>query len=104
PVWAGLSNPIDLIASATADTYRRCLSALLASNEVDGVVVIFTPPLGTRADDVAAAVVEAADAAATAGRNVPVVTAFLGSPSVAGPLRSGRRPVPSFTYPETAVR
>ena len=35
---------------------------------------------------------------------MPVVTTFLGAPSAANVLRSGRRPVPSFAYPETAVR
>jgi acetyl coenzyme A synthetase (ADP forming)-like protein len=103
PAWAGLSNPIDLIASASADVYRRCLQILMTSDEVDAVVVIFTPPLGTEADDVAAAIVHAADDAATR-RNVPVVTAFLGAPSAAGILRSGHHPVPNFAYPETAVR
>jgi acetyl coenzyme A synthetase (ADP forming)-like protein len=104
PAWAGLSNPIDLVASASAETYRHCLEVLLANDEVDAVVVIFTPPLGTEADDVASAIVGAVDGAATAGRTVPVVTAFLGAPSAAGVLRAGPRPVPNFAYPETAVR
>jgi len=104
PDWAGLSNPIDLVASATADTFRRCLTVLFDCGEVDGVVVIFTPPLGTRADDVATAVVQAVDDADVADRSLPVVTAFLGSPSAAAILRTGRRPIPSFGYPETAVR
>ena len=64
----------------------------------------FTPPLGTQADDVASAVVAAVDEADLVGRLVPVVTTFLGSSSAAAILRSGRRPVPCFTYPETAVR
>ncbi|HXQ43483.1 MAG TPA: GNAT family N-acetyltransferase [Acidimicrobiales bacterium] len=104
PTWAGLSNPIDLVASATADTYRQCLEVLLASGEVDGVVVIFTPPLGIQADDVASAVARAVDDSCAAGGTVPVVATFLGSPAAASVLRSGRRPVPSFGYPETAVR
>ncbi len=104
PTWAGLSNPIDLIASATPDTYRQCLDVLLASGEVDGVVVIFTPPLGIEADDVAAAVVRVVDDAHHADGNIPVVATFIGSSSAATVLRSGRRPIPSFGYPETAVR
>ena len=48
------------------------------------IVVIFTPPLGTRADDVASAVVQAVDGRRwTAGRQVPVVATFLGAPSAA---------------------
>ena len=102
PDWAGLSNPIDLVASATAETYRRCLETLVESGEVDSVVVIFTPPLGTRAEDVASAVVHAVDDAVDPP--LPVVSTFLGSPAAAAVLRGARRPVPSFDYPETAVR
>ena len=42
---------------------RQVLEALLGSDEIDIVIVIFTPPLVTRADDVAHAVVGAVDAA-----------------------------------------
>jgi acetate---CoA ligase (ADP-forming) len=101
--WAGLSNPIDLVASASAEAFCRCLGILLASDEVDAVVVIFTPPLGTEADDVALSIVRATDDA-PAGRTVPVVAAFLGAPSAAHVLGSGHHPVPTFAYPETAVR
>jgi acetyl coenzyme A synthetase (ADP forming)-like protein len=104
PKTAGVSNPIDLIASASAETYRRCLGVVLESGEVDAVVVIFTPPLGTQASDVALAVVQAVDEAAAAGREVPVVATFLGAPDAADRLRSARRPIPCFLYPETAVR
>jgi acyl-CoA synthetase (NDP forming) len=104
PRTAGLSNPVDLIASASAETYASCLHAVLESGEADAVVVIFTPPLGTQAIDVASAVVQAVEAAAADGREVPVVATFLGAPGAADRLRSARRPIPCFTYPEAAVR
>jgi len=104
PSGAGLRNPIDLIASATAETYRHCLGLLLGSDEIDAVLVIFTPPLGTRADDVASSVVQAVDEAAAVGHDLPVVAAFLGAPAAADRLRSGQRPIPCFEYPESAVR
>ena len=94
PAWAGLSNPIDLIASASADVYRVCLEIILASDEVDSVVVIFTPPLGTEADDVAAALVRTNET--SAGRGVPVVTAFLGAPSAGRALRRRTTPDPEL--------
>ena len=104
PETAGLSNPIDLIASATAETYGLCLRAVLESGETDAVVVIFTPPLGTQAIDVASAVVQAVEAAAADGREIPVVATFLGAAGTAERLRAARRPIPCFTYPEAAVR
>ena len=104
PNAAGLTNPIDLVASATPDTYRRSLEVLFSSGEVDSVVVIFTPPLGTQADDVASAVTLASAEAESAGHSRPVVAAFLGAPTAAAILQRGHRRVPCFNYPETAVR
>lgn len=104
PEGAGLANPVDLIASSGAVAYRRALGILLGGDEADAVVVIFTPPLVTRAEDVAAAVVEAVHAARQEGSAVPVVAAFLGAPEAIPVLRQGAEHVPCFAYPETAVR
>ena len=80
------------------------------------MVVNFTPPLvNRRTDEVAAAIVAAVDraaAAADAGAldgspqvGKPVVASLLGADeSGQAILRSARFPVPSYTYPETAVR
>ncbi|HTT86373.1 MAG TPA: acetate--CoA ligase family protein, partial [Acidimicrobiales bacterium] len=104
PAGAALGNPVDLIASATAETYRSCLDLVLRSGEADAVIVIFTPPLGTRAVDVAEAVARTVDDAEERGDAVPVVATFVGTSSAAEILRRARRPVPCFAYPETAVR
>ena len=100
--------------------YEQVLDLLLASGEVDAVVVIFTPPLvNRRTDEVAAAVAAAVDRSAAAtdagaleGRpplSKPVVVCLLGADEIGqesgeAVLRSARYPVPSYTYPETAVR
>jgi acetate---CoA ligase (ADP-forming) len=92
--------------------YEQVLDLLLACGEVDAVAVNFTPPLVSRkTDDVAAAIAAAVDrageSAGTAGGYVarPVVASLLGADeSGQAVLRSARHPVPSFTYPETAVR
>ena len=102
PAEAAVRNPVDLIASASADDYEQALSAVVADPAVDAVVVIFTPPLVTEAADVAAAVARAADAAGLK----PVIANFLAStqtPSELAGTRDGRR-VPSFFFPEEAVR
>ncbi len=57
---AGVRNPIDLVASATATTYERALRTVLADEQVDAVIVIFVPPLVTQPDDVARAIRAAA--------------------------------------------
>jgi acetate---CoA ligase (ADP-forming) len=101
---ASLSNPVDMIASATADAYERTLRVLLDGDEVDSVVVIFTPPLVTRAEDVAAAVAAAVKSHGDPADSKPVLACFLGSVGVPVSLRSEDVAVPCFTYPESAAR
>lgn len=106
PRNGGASNPIDLGAEANAPMYEQMLDLLLGSDELDAVLVNFTPPLvNRRADEVAAAIVAAVDKAAGGASPKPVVASLLGADdSGVAVLRSARFPVPSYTYPETAVR
>lgn len=100
----GLANPVDLGAAASAPNYGRCLEILVGCGEVDAVVAIFTPPLVTRTEDVAEVIAEIVDRAAEEQRGLPVVASLLGTSSGHRRLREARHPVPSYTYPETAVR
>ena len=96
---AAVRNPIDLVASASAEHFDRALRALLASDEVDAVLAIFVPPLVTDTDDVARAIVGASD------DSKPVVACFLGQEGVPEALQSpDGRAIPSFAFPESAVR
>jgi len=116
PRNGGVSNPIDLGAEANAPMYEKVLDLLLTCGEVDAVLVNFTPPLVNRkTDDVAAAIVAAVDRGAARAEATaltehpvvarPVVASLLGAEeSGQAVLRSARFPVPSFVYPETAVR
>ncbi|MGH9029126.1 MAG: acetate--CoA ligase family protein, partial [Acidimicrobiales bacterium] len=101
---AGTLNPVDMIASASADTYVQTLRLLLRTDDVDSLLVIFTPPLVTRADDVATAVVQAVDEGRRAGCSKPVIACFLGSEGSPNVLHAKRVSVPCFVYPETAAR
>jgi acetyl coenzyme A synthetase (ADP forming)-like protein len=101
---ASVRNPVDLVAAAPAEVYGKAVEILARSGEVDSLVVIFTPPLVTEGRDVARFVVDATEAIAAEGLEVPVLVNLFGTESGREILRSGRRPVPSFTYPETAVR
>lgn len=98
PAHGTVSNPVDLVASASAETFERSLEVVLADPEVDAVLVIFVPPLVTKADDVAHAI---ARASRTTER--PVLACFLGHEGVPEALGDAPRPVPSFPFPESAV-
>ena len=94
PAEASVGNPVDLIASASADDYARALRSVTADPGVDSVIAIFVRPLATRAADVDAAI-----RAAAAGASKPVLAVFLG-PDVPAPAAEG---VPSFASVEEAA-
>jgi len=103
PAAGATANPVDMGAGASPAAYRESMEVLLECGEVDAVVVICTPPLVTDVDAVAAAIAEAVDRAPGEGRPL-VVASLLGTDNGRAALRAAGRPVPSFTYPETAVR
>src|SRR4029079_6311559 len=43
PPAAGYSNPVDMIASAKADSYQRTIETLLPAQEIDALIVIYIP-------------------------------------------------------------
>ncbi len=94
-----VSNPIDLVASASADVYRATLDILVADPDVDALLVIFVPPLVTRADDVAAALV----AAAARATDTTITACFLGRTGVLPRSDPGARTVPTYAFPEAAA-
>jgi len=98
PEAASVSNPVDMIASASAAEYERALRLVLEDDNVDAVVVIFVPPLVTDADDVARAI-----AHSSSGQSKPVVANFLGMANAPEPLSCGGSAIPSYCFPEPAV-
>ena len=101
PAEASLENPVDMLGSATADSYRRALPPLLADPGVDAVVALFVPPVAVDAAVVGAAISEAV---ADAGRpEKPVLASIVSAEGAPASLRSAAD-VPSFAYPEAAAR
>jgi acetyl coenzyme A synthetase (ADP forming)-like protein len=96
PSAASVGNPIDMIASATADQYRAALRLLLADPEVDSVIAIYIPVLATEAAAVAAAIQGCAKE--TEGKTL--LATFMGTAGTPMPLD----PVPAYPFPERAVQ
>lgn len=99
PPEASVKNPVDMIASASSDSYERALRILLDAPEVDAVLVVFVTPLVTEASDVAAAILRGA-----ANTDKTVLTCFMGRhgvPEAVSSLRAKR--FPSYTFPESAA-
>lgn len=100
PPHAGISNPVDLIASATANHYRQAVSALLRDEFVDALIVINIPI----ADPVQQVYQAVCDAVASENCHKPVVFVSMTSAGASAGLRSKENPLPVFTYPEAAAR
>jgi acetyl coenzyme A synthetase (ADP forming)-like protein len=94
PAEAGLHNPVDMIATATADHYARAMRLLLADPNVDSLLTIFIPPLFTAAADVAGAMTDVAR-----GSSKPVLATFMGVEGAIPMLA----PIPAYRFPEAAV-
>lgn len=100
PAGAGIGNPVDMIASAPAEHYRQAIEIMAGDENVDALIVIFTPPLVTRADDVAHEIIEAVR---TIDKDKPVLSVFLSAQAAPDELRSGDNRIPCYSFPETAA-
>lgn len=99
PAAASVSNPVDMIASASAEAYEKALRLVLADANVDAVIVLFVPPVVTEASAVAEAICRGAEA-----NEKPVLTCFMGSHGIPAALSSLReRRFPSYAFPEAVA-
>jgi acetate---CoA ligase (ADP-forming) len=100
PAEASAENPVDLLGSATAETYAKALPLVLRDPGVDSVIALFVPPVVARAEDVAAAITRAADESPAEKPMLAVVLSAEGTPAA---LQTTSR-VTAFPYPESAAR
>jgi acyl-CoA synthetase (NDP forming) len=100
PAEASVANPVDMIASASAEQYAEVLKLLGEDQRVDAVVIIFIPPLVTRAEDVADALMGAAQG--LDGKTL--LACFLGVKGIHDRLSRGDLTIPSYSFPEDAAR
>ena len=98
PPEASTGNPVDMIASADARSYRAALDLVARDPGVDGIIAIFVSPIMIDAYEVAVAIAEAAD-----GRK-PVLSVFMGKQrSDEGVAWLRHRRVPVYRFPENAA-
>ncbi len=99
PAEASVANPVDMIASATDEQFRRALEIVLADSGIDAAIAAYVP-LGLEAPIVARAIEQAAS-----GSQKPVLAVLMskrGLPQGAGELRES--PVPLYRFPESAAQ
>ena len=100
PAEASLRNPVDLLGSATGETFAAALGPLLEDAEFDAICVLFVRPAIARTEDVAHDVDSALAAAGAHGKTVTGV--FLSAEALTGPAAPER--MATFSSPEAAAR
>ncbi len=97
---ASVRNPVDMIASATPESYRLVLDRVLRDENVDAAIAAFVPPLGIRQEEVAAAIV-----AAKKGHQKPVLAVLMGRDGLPqGRAELHEAGVPGYIFPESASK
>lgn len=99
---ASLSNPVDMTADSSAETYRQALDVLSRDDCVDIVIVIFVPPIPVQSEAVADVIREAAPEFRKRGKTL--VASFMGSRGTGIECYTEEGGcIPSFTFPEHAA-
>jgi acetate---CoA ligase (ADP-forming) len=101
PEEASVRNPVDMIATATPESYRLALEAVLADPNIDAAIAAFVPPLRVRQQDVARSIV----AARRASPEKPMLAVLMGRaglPEGRAELRDAG--IPGYIFPESAAR
>ncbi|CAN5801607.1 acetate--CoA ligase [soil metagenome] len=101
PEEASVRNPVDMIATATPESYRIALEAVLADPNVDAAIAAFVPPLRVKQQDVARSIV----AAQRTYPDKPMLAVLMGRaglPEGRAELRDAG--VPAYIFPESAAR
>ena len=113
PPAASVFNPVDMLASASSETYAACLRILMEDDNVEGVLVILPPPPMYAANEVAEKLIEIMESDSLLSESgepldttfkKPVVVSLLGSTLVEEALRTFQRAnIPTYPFPERAA-
>ena len=99
PAAASVKNPVDMIALAPLEHYRRTVETVLADPAVDMVMVIYLPFLGLKDIDVAQALMEIR----AAHPEKPIVGVFMTTSEFFSKLSEMQVTVPFYMYSEEAA-
>lgn len=105
PPAASLSNPVDMIASASPDNYRRVVETVLTADEVDALIVLYIPVSPTDSKPTSDAICQAvASARASGAKDKPVLACFVAQDVQATSLSLGDEWIPAYSFPEACAR
>jgi acyl-CoA synthetase (NDP forming) len=105
PATASVANPVDMVASAGPAEYSAAIETVLAARENDAVIVIFTPVDPSCSHQIVEAIQDGIARARAAGATAkPILACVMAEAPGRVSLRAGTERIPTYTFPENAVR
>lgn len=103
PSYWSRGNPIDILGDAKADRYKAVLEACLNDEDVDGILIIYTPQAVADPVQIAKNITELIKSKDY--HNKTILTSFMGSGSVEDANRIyNENNIPTYTTPEQAIK
>jgi acetyl coenzyme A synthetase (ADP forming)-like protein len=104
PAAASVSNPVDMIASAGAESYRKTIETVLPSADIDALIVIYIPVDRNDSEAIAQAIREGVvGGRASGGSGKPVLACLMSSDGARSLVTQGET-IPSYMFPEAAAK
>jgi acetyl coenzyme A synthetase (ADP forming)-like protein len=100
PAEASVNNPVDMLASASAEQYRQAIDIVTLDPGIDAVIAIFIQPLATRLEDVSQAVARASQ---DVPRGKPILAVFMSATEAPPATAAIGVQVPVYRSPEQAA-
>jgi acyl-CoA synthetase (NDP forming) len=105
PITASVMNPVDMIASATAEEFRKAVEILLSAEELDSLIVLTIDVEVVDIAAIAAAIYVGAGAARThGGSGKPLLTCLMDGEKARRVTGAGGERFPDYAFPENAAR
>lgn len=102
PMAAALTNPVDLIASATADQYAKGIETLLLANEIDALIILYTAVTVMDTADIARGILTGIENGRKAGaKTKPVFIGWMAEGDMDRTFRGQTETIPTYHLPET---
>lgn len=102
PAAASVSNPVDMIASATPDQFRQTVSTVLSAPEVDVLIAIYIPVGVVQTAHILEGIrAGIRDGRAAGGAGKPILACLMGENGMPQPLEVDQERIPTYLFPES---
>ena len=105
PSTASVMNPVDMIASAGANEFRKAVEVLLSAQEIDALIVLYIDVALSEPADLAGGIARGIVAGRKdGGAEKTVLACVMAGSETAKPLAVDGEHVPNYPFPENAAR